>query len=201
MVYQHQNRAEQKKLEIIRAAHDLFVKQGYHGTSMRQIARQSGIALGGLYNHFDSKEQVFIQVFLDYHPYQEVIPALLSAEGNTVEGFLSDAMQRMLAAFDRRPDFMNLMFIEVVEFNSQHVNKLAAQLIPYQLKIVDRMLELDQGSLKPIPPLMLARTFLGLFFSYKIIDLMLSDGAPAEFFENALEYSLDIYLHGILKEG
>ncbi len=52
-------RGEQTRGEIIRAAHKLFVQQGYHGTSMRQIAKQAGIALGGLYNHFDSKQEVF----------------------------------------------------------------------------------------------------------------------------------------------
>ena len=50
------SRGERTRAEIIQAAHDLFIQQGYHGTSMRQIAGQAGIALGGLYNHFESKE-------------------------------------------------------------------------------------------------------------------------------------------------
>ena len=36
---------ETTQQKIIRAAHDLFVQQGYHGTSMRQIAAQADIAL------------------------------------------------------------------------------------------------------------------------------------------------------------
>ena len=53
------SRGEQTRNAILQAAHDLFVQQGYHGTSMRQIAKQAGLALGGLYNHFASKEDVF----------------------------------------------------------------------------------------------------------------------------------------------
>ena len=83
-------RGEQTRNNIIQAAHDLFIRQGYHGTSMRQIARDAGIALGGLYNHFESKQQVFKEVFLEYHPYRDVIPAMLDAQGETAEQVLRD---------------------------------------------------------------------------------------------------------------
>ena len=86
------HRGEHTRTEIIRAAHNLFIKQGYHGTSMRQIASQADIALGGLYNHFEGKEDVFRAVFLEYHPYHEVVPALLAAKGETVEQFVRNGV-------------------------------------------------------------------------------------------------------------
>ncbi len=67
-------RGENTRQEIIKAAHDLFIHQGFHGTSMRQVARQSGIALGSQSNHFPSKGAVFEGVFLTYHPYQTALP-------------------------------------------------------------------------------------------------------------------------------
>ncbi len=73
-------RGEQTRTTILQVAHDLFIKQGYHGTSMRQIAQQANLALGGLYNHFSSKEQVFKAVFLAFHPYHEVLPLIASAQ-------------------------------------------------------------------------------------------------------------------------
>ncbi|MFN2159945.1 MAG: TetR/AcrR family transcriptional regulator [Anaerolineales bacterium] len=190
-----------KKQEIVQAAHDLFVKQGYHGTSMRQIARSAEIALGGLYYHFNSKEQVFKEVFLRYHPYHDVMPVLISAEGETVEQVVGNAIKQMIQALGDRPDFMNLMFIEVVEFNSEHVGELASSLRPYQLEIVERIVQLDRDRLRPIPPLMLIRTFFGLFFSYLITEIVLAKQAPEEMRENALEYFIDIYLHGILRDN
>jgi AcrR family transcriptional regulator len=190
-----------KKQEIVQAAHDLFVKQGYHGTSMRQIARSAEIALGGLYYHFNSKEQVFKEVFLRYHPYHDVMPVLISAEGETVEQVVGNTIKQMIQALGDHPDFMNLMFIEVVEFNSEHVGELASSLRPYQLEIVERIVQLDRDRLRPIPPLMLIRTFFGLFFSYLITEIVLAKQAPEEMRENALEYFIDIYLHGILRDN
>ena len=77
--------------QIIQVARQLFVQQGYHGTSMRQIARQAGIALGGVYNHFSSKEDVFKAVFLENHPYHQVLPALLEAQGESIEELVANA--------------------------------------------------------------------------------------------------------------
>lgn len=45
-----------KRSEILAASSDLFAAKGYTGTSMRDIAADTGILAGSLYYHFDSKE-------------------------------------------------------------------------------------------------------------------------------------------------
>lgn len=44
---------------ILEAALDLFARQGFAGTSMRQIAQQVGMRASSLYNHFPGKEAIF----------------------------------------------------------------------------------------------------------------------------------------------
>ena len=63
------------------------MEQGYHATSMRQIAERADLALGGIYNHFTSKEEIFEAIIVDKHPYKKVLPLILAAEGETVEEF------------------------------------------------------------------------------------------------------------------
>ena len=194
------SRGERTRAEIVQAAHVLFVRQGYHGTSMRQIAKKAGIALGGVYNHFESKQDVFREVFLAYHPYQEVLPAMMRAEGETVEEIVQDAIDRMIAALQDRPNFMNLMFIEVVEFNSQHARELfTTAVMPQFVQILQRTLQTDGERLRPIPPMMLLRAFFGLFFSYFLTEIIFADSAPSEFREGAMDYLTNIFLHGILR--
>ena len=41
--------------QILRAALECFVEQGYAGTSVRDIAARAGISVAGLYHHHDSK--------------------------------------------------------------------------------------------------------------------------------------------------
>lgn len=48
--------------EIIHAAIQLFCKNGYHATSMRDIARAVDIKKSSLYHHFESKEAILLAI-------------------------------------------------------------------------------------------------------------------------------------------
>ena len=191
-------RGEQTRTNILQCAHDLFIKQGYHGTSMRQIAQSADIALGGLYNHFSSKEQVFEAVFLAFHPYHEVLPLIEAAQGTNLEQLVHDAVRRMVEVVKGRSDFMNLMFIEMVEFKSEHAQQLFATLFPQGMQILGHFVESYPEQIREIPTPMLVRTFLGLFFGYYLTETALAPAAPPEFRKNDMNYFVDVYLHGIL---
>ncbi|HEX8732770.1 MAG TPA: TetR/AcrR family transcriptional regulator [Ktedonobacterales bacterium] len=52
-------RQERERL-ILRAASELFAEQGYHATSLEDIAARVGIAKGTIYLHFASKDDLVI---------------------------------------------------------------------------------------------------------------------------------------------
>lgn len=194
-------RGEITRQEIIKAAHELFIHQGFHGTSMRQIAKHAGIALGGLYNHFPSKEAVFEDVFLEYHPYRDVLPAMLEVKGPTVEARVREAFYLMLQALKDRPEFFNLMFIELVEFKSTHLNDLFTRILPVGLQ-VSRHIFNDPGCLRPeLPMPIVMRAFFGLFLGYYMSEIAFGQNAPAEFMDQAAEQMLDIFLRGALVDS
>ena len=191
------SKGEMTRSVILQAAHDLFIAQGYHGTSMRQISRKAGLALGGIYNHFANKEDIFTTVLMENHPILEMLPVLENAEGETVEAFVHNAANQLMQSIYRRPNFLNLMFIEIVEFKSVHVHKIFKTTFPRGLKMVERM-SATEGKLREIPPPMLIRAFISLFFSYYLSDVLLGEASPPEFKENGMAYYVDIFLHGIM---
>lgn len=194
-------RGEETRQAIVQASHRLFLQQGYHGTSMRQIASQAGIALGGLYNHFPSKEDVFRAVFITYHPYHEIIPLLLKAEGPSVETFIRNTADLVMKTLRARPDFFNLTFIELVEFDGKHLGELLVQVMPLGVQIAQRVAEIGQGRLRSISPELLVRTLLGLFISYFITERIIAPLPLKEFEDQDMHTFVNIYLHGILKAG
>lgn len=190
-------KGENTRTAILSAAMELFIRQGYHGTSMRQISNNAGIALGGIYNHFPSKEAIFEAVFMENHPILEMLPAIESAQGETMEDFVRDAANKMMESIYGRPHFLNLMFIEIVEFKNAHTHQLFKTTFPRGIEVVQRMIN-NQDTVRNIPVPMLIRTFISLFFSYYLADVIIGDIAPQEFKENAMEYFVEIFLHGIL---
>lgn len=191
-------KGERTQNEIMEAAYLLFLERGYHGTSMRQIAKQAHIALGGIYNHYASKEEIFTAVILTHHPYFDVVPAFQAADGETVEDFVKDAANRLVSNLDKRLEFLKLMFIELVEFNGEHIPKIFQTFYPEVLLFAERFSS-NQEDLRSIPPVILVRAFIGLFFSYFLTELLMGPFMPAEMNENSLQYFIDIYLHGVLK--
>jgi AcrR family transcriptional regulator len=59
--------ANSTRERILDAALDLFLAQGYDGTSLRQIAEQLGVTKAALYYHFESKEDILMALHMRLH--------------------------------------------------------------------------------------------------------------------------------------
>jgi hypothetical protein len=98
---------------------------------------------------------------------------------------------------DDRLDFLKLMFIEFVEFNGEHIPQIFTLIFPEMLEFARRFTS-NSSELREIPPPILLRAFIGLFFSYFMTEILIGQFMPPDMSENALDYFIDIYLHGIM---
>lgn len=189
------------RLAIEDAAIDLFLKQGYHATSMRQIADTAGLALGGIYNHFASKEEIFQAIIIDKHPYRQILPAVLAAQGETAEEFYRNAAHIVISEMGKRPEFMNLMFIELVEFKGKHGAALVKEIVPRILPVFEKVIK-SRKNLRVTNPALLMRSFIGMVVSYLITEMIISNSILRKIMPKDAEQAyVDIFLHGILKES
>jgi AcrR family transcriptional regulator len=190
------DKSDRTRRKILDASYVLFLDQGFHATSMRQIARKSGLALGGIYNHFNSKDDIFTAIINEKHPYHQIIPLLASAEGDTVDEFITHAAHLLVEALGHNPEVLNIMLIEIVEFKAKHIPDLFENLFPQILQIGMQMKRFEH-QIRPIPTELLMRAFLGMFFSYYITQIMLAGMMPAGMQKDALNSFVDIFLNGI----
>src|ERR1700680_5052115 len=53
---------QEPRQEILRTAARLFQQQGYHATSMSDVAAALKLSKGGLYHHFQSKDEILFHL-------------------------------------------------------------------------------------------------------------------------------------------
>jgi AcrR family transcriptional regulator len=164
---------------------------------MRQIARQAEMTVGGIYNHFASKDEIWRAVVEVKHPYHQILPMIEQAQGETIDEILRDAAHRMIAGLGDRPDLLKLMFIELVEFNGQDVTDLFQMAAPRMLVFASRALQ-KRGKLRDIPIPVMVRAFLGIFVWYYMTEMMVGKDLQAAFGPQTVDQYIDIYLYGIL---
>ena len=199
MTEETQTKGETTRLAIEDAAVNLFMEHGYHATSMRQISERAGLALGGIYNHFSSKEEIFEGIIVDKHPYKKILPLILEAQGDTAEDFLKNAMHIVLTELGREPYYIKLMMIEFVEFNGGHGAAMLKEVAPKVLPVFEQIIKVRKN-LRVTNPAMLMRAFFGMVISYFITEMVVSKSVIGNLLpKNSMDVYVDIFLHGILK--
>ena len=193
------SKKERTRQAILDATYSLIIEQGYAATSMRQIAERAGLALGGIYNHFPSKDEVFKTIILERHPFFQIFPLLNSVEAESIEEFIRKAARVLIDELGHHPDFLNLMLTEIVEFKGKHVQQVFTKIFPMMVPLGQRIAGLP-GAVRPIPGPVLVRAFLGMFFSYYITGVLLGPSMPAEMQNDSLNHFVEIFLHGIFIE-
>jgi AcrR family transcriptional regulator len=191
------SKGERTSQAILEAAYLLFLEHGFHATSMRQIAQRAGLALGGIYNHFESKEQIFETVLLEKHPYRQVMQIIQDTPGETMEHLAQNAASTMMAELGKRPGFIKLGFIELSEFKGKHISTIFQIIYPEIYPLFQRIQE-QESDLRDIPLQIIFLSFLGTFFSYFMITNLVIPTGGIDPEEVALEQFIDIFLHGVL---
>ncbi|MGZ7029900.1 MAG: TetR/AcrR family transcriptional regulator [Terriglobales bacterium] len=81
-------RYDRRLAEILTHATEVFCKKGYEGASMRDLSRESGMSLAGLYYYFESKERLLY--LIQKHTFTTILQGLKTR----LEG-VSDAEERI----------------------------------------------------------------------------------------------------------
>lgn len=186
--------------KILDAAYSLFSTQGYAGTSMRQIAKQSGFALGSIYNHFASKEDIFVAIIHERHPLVQLFPWFAKIEATTMDEFARIGASGMVKELETNPEFLNLLLIEMIEFKGKHAGSLLSKVQPDIVALSAKFNNFGK-QIKPISPVLLIRVFVGTLISYFFTEMLLSDYINPEIKSNSLDTFIDVFLNGIKNDS
>lgn len=91
-----QRKKEQRPDEIIDAARQLFIAQGYAATKVSQIAKLSGVQPGTLYVYFENKQELFKAVIRSS---LEPLLSYANKEITAYSGSTSDLIRRLVREY------------------------------------------------------------------------------------------------------
>jgi TetR/AcrR family transcriptional regulator, cholesterol catabolism regulator len=78
-----ESRYDRRLSEILAHATEVFCKKGYEGASMRDLSRESGMSLAGLYYYFESKERLLY--LIQKHTFSTIVQRLKSRLENVTD--------------------------------------------------------------------------------------------------------------------
>lgn len=197
---------KEKKGAIEDAARELFIKQGFHATSMRDISKHAEVSLGNFYNYFPTKEAIFESII---NGYLQIIDDKLRDIFIEVDEPLEPENLRKLGQMVgdlvyQHSDFWLLMYIDVLEFQNRHFRKMFEGLADkFRGIFADKFVDAnDRGDLRTgVDGAVVFTAAYMQFFNYFLVEklfggnrhLGLDDG-------QAIDCLTKIFTYGVLSE-
>lgn len=168
----------ERQASIIAAAATLFAKNGFTGTTTRQIARAAGISEALVFKYFPTKRALYAAILKEKSTLTELLTTVDEAarKRDDERVFTLIASHRIRRGSD--PTFLRLLLFSALEghelsdmvIHNQHriFNDYLARYIAQRMK---------DGAFRRLDPLLAARAFIGMVVHHRLLHEIF--GVPA----------------------
>lgn len=153
----NQEPSEELKQKIFETARALFREQGFQATGIRGIILRVGISIGTFYNYFQSKEELFLLIYLDENQRElnatyKRVPELIDGGSEPIEvikmlisEFFHIALGNpILREFFNRDQFDRIMEKLTPEMDARYREQVFPPFLRYFRGWI------DEGKIKPV---------------------------------------------------
>lgn len=197
------SRIDHNQLRIEAAALELFTKQGFHSTRMREIAEKAEVSSGSIYTYYPSKEALFESLVKNYRSCmrgfrERVLRALEDPFSKEDLRLLALAVRSMVY---HDAEYQLLTFIDIIEFRNQHFAdtfyKMPEQFRRVMGPVLNKVKK-QKGWCGQDPGFALAAIYL-YFFTYFTVERLMQQGNQhlGVSDEQAIERFIDVLSHGM----
>lgn len=171
--------APDRRKELLTAALELFARQGYRGTTTKEIARRAGVSEALLFRHFPSKEDLYWAVLeeqCEVRRGRASLDALLRAEASDAELFTAIAEDILTRNFSDSRLFRLLLFSALEDHELSH-RFFATYISTYYEAVAEHIRErIRQRRFRETDPLLAARLFIGMTLHYFLVEELFKGG-------------------------
>ena len=185
-----------KRALIINGAEDIFLSMGYELASMDKIAAKAGVSKRTVYNHFNSKENLFEVIVADLLAQRQNLKTIKYDREKTLEEQLLAFAESEIFLIDspRRIElsrFLTITFLKDLEFQRKTVAKSPS--------VYDMLIEWlkeaeNDGRIKADNIFMLARIFYALVIGAITWPALFTDGINKEAVKPVLDELIAVFL-------
>jgi AcrR family transcriptional regulator len=150
-----EERAAQRRQELIEAAYAVFSRKGYNATGVADIAAELGIGHGTFYRYFDSKRDILDHV-VDYGVDRFMTATLAEAPPDAAStldeylGQLHTITSSLFALVEREPGLVQIMLIEATSIDDELTERLMGLLDTFAVMTAGYIEHgVDAGFLRP----------------------------------------------------
>lgn len=197
------NRPPQSEMEtrtrILQAAQRLFARQGYDGTTTRDLAQAAGVAEGTLFRHFPNKKAILVEVATQ--GWVEILTDLLTELSEMCSyKAVAQVMRRRMLNLHQNVDMLRVCFMEA-QFHPDLREHIQSEVVDKMMDVAEAFFQtaMDRGVYRKMNPKVVARVFLGMFtiagFSQ---DSVMGETASPKAMQEMAEGLADIFLNGVL---
>jgi AcrR family transcriptional regulator len=187
---------------LLEAAERAFAERGYHGTAMRDIARASGFSVGGVYQFYDSKDDLYLEVLeTQWEDLFRLVTAALGAKGflERLEAFTG----AFLSHFEAKRAFFRLVDTERAQFSASFKGAIRSRVHRNRQrlrKLVVRVMRegVAEDYLRRVDVELMASAYLGILH-HTMLDA-LESGRPLGKAQR-LQTILSVFLCGVSRPG
>ena len=195
--------SDERRAQILRIATELFARQGFNGTTTREIAERVGVEETILFRLFPSKRELYWSV-IDAKTQSSSSRERLEAqlESNAEERQIFAAIAHDILQRNTQDSTLTrlLLFsgLEAHELSQRFFQTYIATYFDSLAGYIGRRIE--QGAYRRVDPLLSARGFLGMVFNYFLIQELFVGPRHKFDIKKVSQTLADIWLHGMLKK-
>ena len=197
--------AENRREQILNVAMSLFARQGFEGTTTRQIAEMARVNEAIIFRHFPTKEDLYWAIIrrkCNQDGRVQLIEERIAAGGTDLEIFSSIAAQ-MLARNRSDENITRLLLftaLERHELSQEFFRNFVSQQYEALAGYIERRVK--QGAFRDIDPTLAARGFLGMVVYHYLIQELFGGKRQCDYDPAATGRMLaELWLRGVSVES
>lgn len=206
--------ASQRRESIIQAAIKLFSSKGFRGTTTRELAAAVGVSEPVLYQHFQTKRDLYLAIIEWKSAEMDATYAVLSEPAADDRTFFLQLGQQVWHWYERDVELSRLLFFSALEsqatpatpppdcsspdfsdlFFARHATKFFETVVAYIQQ------QVDAGRYRSdIEAFLAARAFIGMIGHYAMSkSIFRFDPVPCDS-TRVIEAMVDLFLSGVIK--